>query len=116
MRAHLYTWGAGHMTAEGEKIPVRVGSPIALPPASSGAHSLGSPSSEDACRFPATRLWSSRNCAESGGAPKWQGLMVLCCATPRPPFGAGAIPDTAASLLFLRACLLLYREDFVQPA
>lgn len=24
MRAHLYTWGAGHVTAEGERIPVKV--------------------------------------------------------------------------------------------
>lgn len=27
MRAHLYTWGAGHVTAEGERIPVKVGTP-----------------------------------------------------------------------------------------
>lgn len=24
MHAHLYTWGAGHATAEGERIPVKV--------------------------------------------------------------------------------------------
>ena len=24
MKAHLYTWGGGHVTAEGERIPVKV--------------------------------------------------------------------------------------------